>query len=570
LWQYPDSDVANVEIDYLFPGAPGEAARLRAATPESERLLAPTDVKRFVRKDPPETLYNVSGQEAGVFQVEWASTLIADSGNGRIVEVLRPLVDGRYRPDLRRKIAASLFVPFEQTTRAIGPDLGVSRPFSYHQDGQSLKAIPPPAQLVSIQATVSAVPEGELIAAFSAAPGEVREIPGGVWAFSFMAAAQTSAPDTAYLFFKVWICDTNGNKVGAPILQTLPGPPMAAGRERYVITAYSDSTASLEPTQRLCVEIWGLTVGTGTSAITFFYQGDSGSRVAVPVGNLRSKLAFNTVERSADPSGYFSTMLMAASMSNPPDPMRAILGNADPFVGLVNMAVAYDQLGRLLGASIVSRTDGINVFRPRQPEPFQDANGNGRWDPGESFTDTNGNGLYDRFERDLVNVRQADRVRRVDPVTGQSLELALVVDDEGIRLFDGISWNLVDLPSPVLEFKASDYDREMQGMRQLHPDLIYASEGAQRFFPASAQLLAGNRMLIVNSEPSPLVPSPAQAASPGPQKSEIIEVDFSAPPGRRIFRPDGSYFIVPDPFSAAYPALAGFSYSLRQPLWAER
>lgn len=30
-----------------------------------------------------------------------------------------------------------------------------------------------------------------------------------------------------------------------------------------------------------------------------------------------------------------------------------------------------------------------------EPEPFADANGNGRWDAGESYTDTNGNSQYD-------------------------------------------------------------------------------------------------------------------------------------------------------------------------------
>jgi Flp pilus assembly pilin Flp len=30
-----------------------------------------------------------------------------------------------------------------------------------------------------------------------------------------------------------------------------------------------------------------------------------------------------------------------------------------------------------------------------QPEPFADANGNGRWDTGEAYTDVNGNGQYD-------------------------------------------------------------------------------------------------------------------------------------------------------------------------------
>lgn len=40
-----------------------------------------------------------------------------------------------------------------------------------------------------------------------------------------------------------------------------------------------------------------------------------------------------------------------------------------------------------------------NVYRSfgamRQPEPYTDANGNGKWDPGEAFTDINGSGGWD-------------------------------------------------------------------------------------------------------------------------------------------------------------------------------
>jgi very-short-patch-repair endonuclease len=563
VWQYPDSDAANVEIASLFPDLPDVAKCLRTPTPESERLLAPTDVKRFVQRASLETLYKMSGQPEGDFQVEWVTTIIADSGNSRIVEVLRPLVDGRYRPDLmmQDRLGAPLqwsstcaarylpqqpttpegirLLPLEQTVRLIGPDLGLSRPLYYHQDGQSLKAIRPPAQLIPVQATVAPGPQGQIMAAFFTAPGEVGEIPAGVWAFNFMASAQTTAPTTAHLFFKVYVCDADGNPVGGALLQTSASPAILQTGERYVVTTFLGSAASLAATQRLCVQVWGLSFGGASSDITFFYQGETGSRVAIPVGSFRGTLAFNTVERSADPAGYFSTMLMAGCMNHPPDPMRTILGSADPFVGLVNIALGYDDLGRLRGASIVSRVDGINIFRPRQGT------------------------------RDLMHVRQADRVRRLD-ATGQPQELALVVDSEGIRLLNGVSWNLVDPPAPVLEFNAPDYAREMQGMHQLHPDLAYASEGAQRFFPASVQLLAGNRMLILNSEPSPLQQLTAQEAPPGPQKSEVFEVDFNQEVGWRIFRPDGGYFIVPDPFSAAYPALAGFSYSLREPLWAER
>jgi len=74
VWQYPDSDPDDL-------------------TPTEMRLLSPTDVQRYVA--------TTSEAIAGVGHVvRWESTLIADMGNCRVLEVVRPLVDGVYQPAL--------------------------------------------------------------------------------------------------------------------------------------------------------------------------------------------------------------------------------------------------------------------------------------------------------------------------------------------------------------------------------------------------------------------------------------------------------------------------------------
>jgi Flp pilus assembly protein TadG len=53
--------------------------------------------------------------------------------------------------------------------------------------------------------------------------------------------------------------------------------------------------------------------------------------------------------------------------------------------------------GSLLDINQITITElAYNSFSSvGQPEPFVDANGNGKWDPGENFTDINGNGVWD-------------------------------------------------------------------------------------------------------------------------------------------------------------------------------
>lgn len=55
---------------------------------------------------------------------------------------------------------------------------------------------------------------------------------------------------------------------------------------------------------------------------------------------------------------------------------------------------------RTFGLLDMSRIRVVSLIYPSfedigQPEPFTDANGNGRWDAGEAFQDINGNGTWD-------------------------------------------------------------------------------------------------------------------------------------------------------------------------------
>lgn len=91
LWQYPDSDVANRDLYHSSTLTAQQTADLMAATGAPWRLLSPTDVQRYVA---------VSQETIGgnPHLVRWESTLIADAGNFRVLEVVRPLVDGVYDP----------------------------------------------------------------------------------------------------------------------------------------------------------------------------------------------------------------------------------------------------------------------------------------------------------------------------------------------------------------------------------------------------------------------------------------------------------------------------------------
>jgi hypothetical protein len=89
VWRYPNDD---------------PAADRGGMTAEQARLLDPSDAQRYYYQQSV-TLADVFDPE-GLIQagskvrVEWETTLIADTGNYRVLEVARPLVNGRYRPDL--------------------------------------------------------------------------------------------------------------------------------------------------------------------------------------------------------------------------------------------------------------------------------------------------------------------------------------------------------------------------------------------------------------------------------------------------------------------------------------
>lgn len=61
------------------------------------------------------------------------------------------------------------------------------------------------------------------------------------------------------------------------------------------------------------------------------------------------------------------------------------------------LSIAKDQLPGVVDASKLAMTTLVygSFDSIGQPEPFTDANGNGKYDTGEAFTDVNGNGKWD-------------------------------------------------------------------------------------------------------------------------------------------------------------------------------
>ena len=117
VWQYPSSD-----------------ADLGSMTEQEARLFGPSDAQRYYYRAP----QKVSGADlddpAGIIKaadavwVDWVTTLIADAGNSRVIEVARPLLDGRYRPEvsLNWRVynpADPVWRPCVETVRVLaGPD----------------------------------------------------------------------------------------------------------------------------------------------------------------------------------------------------------------------------------------------------------------------------------------------------------------------------------------------------------------------------------------------------------------------------------------------------------------
>jgi hypothetical protein len=99
VWRYPNDD---------------PAADLGGMTAEQAWLLAPADAQRYYYRtsalladvvDPEGVIRN-----GDTVPLEWVTTLIADAGKYRVLEIARPLVNGRYRPDLTNAALAPLFV----------------------------------------------------------------------------------------------------------------------------------------------------------------------------------------------------------------------------------------------------------------------------------------------------------------------------------------------------------------------------------------------------------------------------------------------------------------------------
>jgi len=92
VWRYPNEDAA-----------------------EQARLLAPSDAHRYSTLPVAVVLPDVVDPEGMIrngdpVSVQWRTTLIADAGNYRVLEVARPLVNGRYRPDLTNAALYPLYV----------------------------------------------------------------------------------------------------------------------------------------------------------------------------------------------------------------------------------------------------------------------------------------------------------------------------------------------------------------------------------------------------------------------------------------------------------------------------
>lgn len=185
----------------------------------------------------------------------------------------------------------------------------------------------------------------------------------------------------------------------------------------------------------------------------------------------------------------------------------------------------------------------------------------------------------------------------------------VMVDAVGVKVIDNDSWPTYwqpgdDYPDAVFEVVASTndvswldtgddlharfaaYDEEIAGITA-HPLYSTYQAGADAyrshayFCPVAAKRLANGRLLVVNGD-SRLFDFEIQA-TPTPitvfaTKSEVFELDIRLRPdgmsrlqrGQRLFTPDGDYFLVPNPLTGEYPDIAGKSYNLKQPLFADR
>lgn len=548
VWQYPDSDIANTGI----------AQQYRTPTPAPQRLRAPMDAKRYRTR----TTEIVAGAQR---TIDWVTTLIADSGSSRLVEVVRPLVDGLYRPDL-----------LAQTVSIYGPSIGVSRPYYVSESGTLMAE---PTGMGADTAFTMQAPAGArtLIASFITQEGHpgLAVIPEGVWAFLLTARAAPSNPAVqTRILVRIWRADASGGNLGV-ITETALSPPLSVQPDRVALTAAQSSPLVVRG-DRIAVEVHADVIGpSGTYANVSVYSGISyRSRAYIPFGQTGAPLMITCADRAIEPERATSTIVWAGLGSHPTDPTTSLWQAAgDGTTRIVSLGVA-------------------------PAEPFQDANGSGWWDAGETFTDLNGNGRWDaaqggilaRYDgvnlfkprvdvpSDFAHVRQADRIVSWVSDLGKRYERVLVVDDVGVKCFDtggtAVSsfgadmWYEPPVTTAFFEMSAADYAPEVAKVRSVYPDLGWAQHDG--FFPASAQLLPDGRFLIANCQARPALGAGEPTSAMVPLKSEVIEVDPTEPIGSRIVRRDGSYFIVPDPFSLAYPGIEGMRSGLSQPIGVSR
>lgn len=79
----------------------------------------------------------------------------------------------------------------------------------------------------------------------------------------------------------------------------------------------------------------------------------------------------------------------AVAASDCPDRRQGIM------LGIVQRAMANTPAAPGTEVQVVTKSYSDQFRDVGEPEPFNDANGNGRWDPGETYTDINGNSQHD-------------------------------------------------------------------------------------------------------------------------------------------------------------------------------
>ncbi|HEY3377850.1 MAG TPA: hypothetical protein VGL77_10190, partial [Armatimonadota bacterium] len=148
IWQYPDSDLTYQDPDYVVAGTSLNHLRtnvamgtIRKVTDDTLRINEPRDVRRYTQDIPNCTV--TGGAYVGLGTIRWETTLIADTGNNRIIEVYRPLLrldtpdttgtlvlapGFQYRPDFDASLAGGATMKLEQTSEVIadGASLNLS------------------------------------------------------------------------------------------------------------------------------------------------------------------------------------------------------------------------------------------------------------------------------------------------------------------------------------------------------------------------------------------------------------------------------------------------------------